>query len=180
MSSEMETDKQQTKVEFEIPEIIKHNQDPYIAWEGDDSELMASINADRKLSEMEHENIFRDVSKGLQDSSGGIITRADNPEIFSIYKAPAFTEGNSNSVELPEDRFENPAQAALKVLCANSFSCGDSEISADAKGQPTTLVTSNSSDGQRARELGKKFPGWSLSKKREDLLRTKAAGPTSA
>ena len=125
---------------------------------------MASINADRKLSEMEHENIFRDVSKGLQESAGGIITRADKQDVFTIYNAPAFTEGgNSSSAEQADDsRLEKPAQAALKVLCAQSISYGESEGSADVQGSE-----------------GKKFEGWSLSKKREEILRTKLASPYS-
>jgi len=168
MSLDVDNEKQ-TKVEFVIPELMKHNEDPCMAWGGDDSELMASINADRKLSEMEHEHIFRDVSNGLQESSAGIITGADNQDVFSIYNAPAFTEGNSSSAELPDDRLENPARAALKVLCAES---GESEGS-DMKGQQTA----DSNDATtKARDMIKQFAGWSLSKKREEMLRTKQTG----
>lgn len=152
----------QSKVEFEIPELIKQNEDPCIAWGGDDSELMASINADRKLSELEHENIFRDVSKGLQESSAGIITREDNQDVFSIYNAPAFTEGNSGSNELPDD---NPARAALKVLFAEANS---TSACAESEQQPASNdATSKTNDS------GKAFEGWALSKKREEMLRAK-------
>jgi len=104
--------REMTKLEFEIPESLKHpSPESCIAWGGDDSELMASINADRKLSEIEHENIFRDVSKGMQESSG-----------HPIYNAPAFTEGNSGSADLAGDeRIATPTtRAAVNALCGAS------------------------------------------------------------
>ena len=146
------------KVEFEFPESLRQEQDPYISWGGDDSELMASINADRKLSELEHENIFRDVSKGLDASAGGIITRAGNKERFSIYNAPAFTEGNSssrsNSNSNEEERVEKPAEVGVKVLSTDRLAPHQSIVSSD-----------------KVKAINKQFQGWSLSKKREQMLK---------
>jgi hypothetical protein len=192
-SSESQPQKRQTgDVQFELPESFKPNegQDPFIAWGADDSELMASINADRKMSEMEHENIFRDVYKGVEQSSSGIITRADNQEVFTIYKAPAFTEGNSSN-ELPDDKLEEPIQAALKVLCAPSGSIsygnsGSSEGWTLSAQRHHAVLASASSDGSatktgpssaKVKAIGSKFQGWSVSKKREELLKTQPANP---
>jgi len=108
-----------TKMEFDIPESVVNGQDSYAAsaWGGDDSELMASINADRKLSEKEHVNIFRDVTKEPAGTVGGV----------TLYRAPAFSAGKSSSSAELGGTERDLTQAALESLLACSSDAGEQE-----------------------------------------------------